>query len=83
MSELKTLSKLKQAGKLHYWRGTIEIDERELHAICDEIQAEHDKAVAAMNKADGNWAKVDALVRDMGIDVNEQAERLRGEGESE
>ena len=65
MAELKGLSKLKKAGKLHFWRGTIEIDERELHAICDEIQAEHDKVVAAMNKAAGNWAKADALVREL------------------
>ena len=46
-TELKSLSKLKMAGKLRYWRGTIEIPESELHAICDEIQAEHDRAVAA------------------------------------
>ena len=32
MAELEALSKLKMAGKLHYWRGTIEIDEHELHA---------------------------------------------------
>ena len=63
MGELNALSKLKQAGKLHYWRGTIEIDEYELHAICDEIQAEYDKVVAAMNKAAGNWAKADAELR--------------------
>ncbi len=63
MAELKALSKLKMAGKLRYWRGTIEIDEHELHAICDEIQAEYDKAVAAMNKAAGNWAHVDKLLR--------------------
>jgi hypothetical protein len=63
MAELKALSKLKMAGKLHYWRGTIEIDEHELHAICDEIQAEYDRAVAAMNKAAGNWAKADAELR--------------------
>lgn len=63
MAELKALSKLKMAGKLHYWRGTIEINERELHAICDEIQAEYDRAVAAMNKAAGNWAKADAELR--------------------
>lgn len=43
MDELNALSKLKRAGKLHYWRGTVEIDEYELHAICDEIQEEHDK----------------------------------------
>lgn len=46
-TELQSLSKLKKAGKLRYWRGTIEIPESELHAICDEIQAEHDRAVAA------------------------------------
>ena len=63
MAELKGLSKLKKAGKLHFWRGTIEIDERELHAICDEIQAEYDMAVAAMNKAAGNWAKADTELR--------------------
>lgn len=63
MTELKALSKLKMAGKLHYWRGTIEIDEYELHAICDEIQAEYDKAVAAINSAAGNWAKADAVLR--------------------
>ena len=63
MAELKALSKLKMAGKLHYWRGTIEIDEYELHTICDEIQAEYDRVVAAMNKAAGNWAKADAELR--------------------
>lgn len=62
-TELQSLSKLKTAGKLRYWRGTIEIDEHELHAICDEIQAEYDRAVAAMNKAAGNWAKADAELR--------------------
>lgn len=61
MNEL--LSKLKMAGRYRFWRGTIEIDERELHTICDEIQAEYDKAVAAMNKAAGNWAKADAELR--------------------
>lgn len=45
--ELLSLSKLKNAGKLHFWRGTIEIVESELHAICDEIQAEHEQAIAA------------------------------------
>ena len=45
-TELKSLSKLKIAGRLRYWRGTIEIPETELHAICDEIQAEHDQAIA-------------------------------------
>ena len=64
MAELKALTKLKMAGKLHYWRGTIEIDEHELHAICGEIQAEYDKAVAAMNKAAGNWAKADLKLRE-------------------
>lgn len=63
MAELEALSKLKMAGRLRFWRGTIEIDERELHAICDEIQAEHDKAVAAMNSAAGKWAKADAELR--------------------
>ena len=63
MAELKALSKLKMAGRLRFWRGTIEIDECELHAICDEIQAEHDKAVAAMNKAAGNWAKAELNLR--------------------
>ena len=62
-TELKSLSKLKMAGKLHYWRGTIEIPERELHAICDEIQDEYNAVVAAMNKAAGNWAKVDDRLR--------------------
>lgn len=46
-TELESLSKLKKAGKLRYWRRAIEIPEDELHAICDEIQAEHDRAVAA------------------------------------
>ena len=46
-TELQSLSKLKKAGKLRYWRGTIEIPETELHAICDEIQAEHDQAITA------------------------------------
>lgn len=46
-TELQSLSKLKKAGKLRYWRGTIEVSESELHAICDEIQAEHDQAIAA------------------------------------
>ena len=46
-TDLQSLSKLKMAGKLHYWRGTVEIPETELHAICDEIQAEHDQAVTA------------------------------------
>lgn len=46
-TELQSLSKLKMAGRLRYWRGTIEIPEVELHAICDEIQAEHDHAIAA------------------------------------
>lgn len=45
-TELKTLSKLKMAGKLRLWRGTIEMTEDELHAICDEIQAEHEQAIA-------------------------------------
>lgn len=63
-TELESLSKLKMAGRLRFWRGTIEIPEDELHAICDEIQAEHDRAVAALNKAAGNWAKADALLRE-------------------
>lgn len=46
-TELESLSKLKMAGKLRFWRGAIEIPESELHAICNEIQAEHDRAVAA------------------------------------
>lgn len=46
-AELQSLSKLKKAGKLRYWRGTIEMPESELHAICDEIQAEHEQAIAA------------------------------------
>ena len=46
-TELESLSKLKMAGRLRYWRGTIEIPEDELHAICDEIQAEHEQAIAA------------------------------------
>lgn len=29
MGELRALSKFKMAGKLHYWRGTIEISEHE------------------------------------------------------
>lgn len=63
-TELQSLSKLKKAGKLRYWRGTIEIPETELHAICDEIQAEYDSAVHALNKAAGNWAKADAELRE-------------------
>lgn len=65
MSELKVLSKLKMAGKLRFWRGTIEIPEDELHAICDEIQAEHDRTISALNKAAGNWAKADAELREL------------------
>lgn len=64
MAELKGLSKLKTAGRLRFWHGTIEIDERELHAICDEIQADYDKAVKAMNKAAGKWAKADTELRE-------------------
>lgn len=63
MAELKALSKLKMAGRLRFWRGTIEISEHELHAICDEIQAEHDKAISAMNRAGGNWAKAELNLR--------------------
>lgn len=47
ITELQSLSKLKIAGRLHYWRGTIEIPEIELISICDEIQAEHESAIAA------------------------------------
>lgn len=47
-TKLQSLSKLKIAGRLRYWRGTIEIPETELHAICDEIQAEHNQAIAAI-----------------------------------
>ena len=65
-TEMKSLSKLKKAGKLRYWRGTIEIPEIELHAICDEIQAEYDNAVHALNKAAGNWAKADVELREKG-----------------
>lgn len=65
MAELEALSKLKLAGKLHFWRGTVEIPEIELHAICDEIQAEHDHAISALNKAAGNWARADAELRDL------------------
>lgn len=50
MTELQSLSKLKKAGRLHYWRRTIEMSESELHAICDEIQAEHDQAITATLK---------------------------------
>ena len=50
MAELEALSKLKLAGKLRFWRGTIEIPEDELHAICDEIQAEHDHAISARDR---------------------------------
>ena len=64
-TELKSLSKLKTAGRLRYWRRTIEIPENELHAICGEIQAEHDNAVHALNKAAGNWAKADAELREI------------------
>lgn len=50
-TELESLTKLKTAGKLRFWRGTIEIPEHELHSICDEIQAEHDRAIdAAMRR---------------------------------
>lgn len=68
MAELKALSKLKMAGKLHYWRGTIEIDEYELHTICDEIQAEHDKAIATI------W---DGLRKFWNIELTEEGVRLR------
>lgn len=46
-TELQSLSRLKMAGRLRYWRGTIEIPEADLHTICDEIQAEHEQAIAA------------------------------------
>lgn len=65
-TELQSLSKLKKAGKLRYWRGTIEIPESDLHAICDEIQAEYENAIHALNKAAGNWAKADAELREKG-----------------
>ena len=55
-TELQSLSKLKRAGRLRYWRGTIEMPESELHAICDEIQAEHDQAIAAtLGRGTGEW----------------------------
>jgi len=63
-TELQSLSKLKMAGRLRYWRGTIEIPETELHAICDEIQAEHEQAVAATLGSGTSAARL--------------AERLRG-----
>ena len=53
-TELQALSKLKKAGKFRYWRGVIEMPETELHAICDEIQAEHDQAVAATVGSDAS-----------------------------
>lgn len=62
-TELQSLSKLKVAGKLRYWRVTIEIPESELHAICDEIQAEHDKAVAATLGEQPAKSGADALSR--------------------
>ena len=78
-TELESLSKLKMAGRLRYWRGTIEIPEIELHAICDEIQAEYDNAVHALNKAAGNWAKADAELREKGeaMTDNRTTELLR------
>ena len=59
------LSKLKRSGKFRYWRGTIEINEHELHEICDEIQAEYDKVVSAMNRAAGKWAQADEKLREL------------------
>ena len=70
MTEMKSLSKLKKAGKFHYWCDTIEIPEIELHAICDEIQEEYDRAIAALNKAAGRWAKADALLRELESGLN-------------
>lgn len=62
ITELKSLSKLKMAGRLHYWRGTIEIPETELHAICDEIQAEHDQVITVMLEELGtNYATITAI----------------------
>lgn len=61
-TELQSLSKLKIAGRLRYWRGTIEIPETELHAICDEIQAEHDQAIVATLADDDYELKMDALL---------------------
>ena len=62
-TELQSLSKLKKAGKLRYWRGSIEIPETELHAICDEIQAEHEQAIAATLGTSNDIEK--ALIDDM------------------
>ena len=77
MGELKALSKLKMAGKLHYWRGTIEIDEHELHAICDEIQAEHEQAVAATL---GYEANPDGLP--VGLTISDDGNLLNWRGEN-
>lgn len=68
-TELESLSKLKMAGRLRYWRGTIEIPESELHAICDEIQAEHDHAIAATMGSEREIA-LEELVLDMWHELN-------------
>ncbi len=64
-TELQSLSKLKTTGKLRYWRGTIEMPVSELHAICDEIQAEHDRAIAATlgNQIDADLRKAIDFMR--------------------
>lgn len=72
MTELKSLSKLKMAGKLRFWRGTIEIPESELHAICDEIQAEHEQAMAATlgNEINGEISVLEQFANEV-VDVDE------------
>lgn len=75
MSELKSLSKLKNTGKLRYWRGTIEMPESELHAICDEIQAEHDHAIAA-TLGSGTCEMANALLRKSETAKIERIEQL-------
>ena len=62
-TELESLSKLKMAGRLRYWRGTIEIPETELHAICDEIQAEHEQAVAVTLGKPNATSNQESIVR--------------------
>lgn len=62
-TELQSLSKLKRAGRLRYWRGTIEMPESELHAICDEIQAEHDQAIAATLGSDASAVRLAERLR--------------------
>ena len=57
-TSLQSLSKLKKEGKLRYWRGTIEMPESELHAICDEIQEEHDQTIAATLGSDASAARL-------------------------